>query len=96
MHASVHDSLRVAAHCGVVGTRCLMPLLSVLSLWGGRALALDLLWRAVLARVDKFMCMPRELKYFLLFRRPSNLGKSTVKLERLITTNRLDMITRTD
>ena len=96
VHASVRDSLRVAAHCGVVGTRCLMLLLSVLSVWGGRALALDLLWRAVLARVDKVLCMRRGLKYVLLLRRPSNLGKLTAKFKRLITTNRLELTTRTD
>ena len=71
-------------------------LLRILSLWGGCALALDLLWRAVLARVDKVLRMRRGLKYVLLLRRPSNLGKLTAKLKRLITTNRLELTTRTD
>ena len=90
MHASVHDSLRVAAYCGDVGARCLMPLLCGRSLCCGRALTLDLLCLAVPARVDKLMCMPRDTKYFFLFRRPSIVEKLMAKLERLITTNRLE------
>ena len=101
MHLRIYHSSHVAAHCGIVCASGLMPLLGLLSLalvalWCGRALAHGPHGLAVLARADKVMCVPRVMKYFLLFRRPSTFGQLAAKLERRITTNRLDLTSRTD
>ena len=79
-----------------------MPLLRQLWLTSvalscGRAFTVGLHWFAMLARVSKVVCLPHDvMNNFLLVGWPSTFGQLAANLERLITTNRLHLLNRTD
>ena len=101
-HASAHHSLGCAAHCAIDLARGPMPLLRLLWLTSvalscGRAFTVGLHWFAMLARVSKVVCLPHDvMNNFLLVGWPSTFGQLAANLERLITTNRLHLLNRTD